>query len=103
MMSSNYLQRTGIIFLGLFLSVCLLHTRASGESGEDRKLSFTKNKTFKIVQFTDTQDDQDIDPRTVALIEAVLDDQKPNLVVFTGDNIQGGCKTPRDVDTAIDN
>jgi hypothetical protein len=66
-----------------------------------KKLQFQQDKSLKIVQFTDTQDDDEIDPRTVALIEAVLDDQQPNLVVFTGDNITKGCDTPDEVKTAI--
>ncbi len=66
-------------------------------------LRFNPDGTFKIVQFTDTQDDQDIDPRTVALIEAVLADQKPDLVVFTGDNIRSGPQTVADVKKAINN
>ena len=66
-------------------------------------LSFAPNGTFKIVQFTDTQDTQNTDPRTIALIKAVLADQKPDLVVFTGDNIRGGPQTPTDVRTAINN
>ena len=66
-------------------------------------LRFKPNGTFKIVQFTDTQDDQDIDPRTVELIKAVLADQQPDLVVFTGDNIRSGPQTPADVKKAINN
>ncbi|MEW6520948.1 MAG: metallophosphoesterase family protein [Thermodesulfobacteriota bacterium] len=66
-------------------------------------LKFSEDRNFKIVQFTDTQDDEDIDPRTVALIESVLDAESPDLVVFTGDNITGGCDTPDDVRIAIDN
>ncbi len=69
-------------------------------------LRFKSGGTFKIVQFTDTQDDQNIDPRTVALIEAVLDSERPDLVVFTGDNItktKEGPNTPADVRKAIDN
>ncbi len=66
-------------------------------------LRFGPDRTFTIVQFTDTQDDQDVDPRTVRLIEAVLDEVGPDLVVFTGDNIRSGPETPQDVRTAIDN
>jgi len=67
------------------------------------RLRFKPDGTFTIVQFTDTQDDQDIDPRTVRLIEAVLDDRQPDLVVFTGDNLRSGPQTPEDVWTAIAN
>jgi hypothetical protein len=66
-------------------------------------LRFNSNGAFTIVQFTDTQDDQDIDPRTVQLIEAVLDDQQPDLVIFTGDNISSGPENSDDVRAAIDN
>jgi hypothetical protein len=65
------------------------------------KLRFNKDKTFKIVQFTDTQDCYVIDPRTVQLIETVLDSEKPDLVVFTGDNLDGACETPDQVRIAI--
>ena len=85
--------------------LCALPVSAESQPSTESslKLRFHKNKQFKIVQFTDTQDDQEIDPRTVALMEAVLDDQKPDLVVFTGDNINGGPKTSADVAKAIEN
>lgn len=69
----------------------------------DAPLRFRPDSTFTIVQFTDTQDDQDIDPRTVRLMEAVLDDRSPDLVVFTGDNIRSGPETAEDVWRAITN
>jgi hypothetical protein len=69
---------------------------------EAQVLRFSPDRTFTIVQFTDTQDDQEMDPRTVRLIEAVLDDVGPDLVVFTGDNVRSGPKIPQDVWTAID-
>ncbi|WP_245600114.1 metallophosphoesterase family protein [Paenibacillus harenae] len=69
----------------------------------DVKLQFRADGTFKIVQFNDTQDDEDIDPRTVELMEKVLDDQKPDFVVLNGDNITGGTDTPDEVKKAINN
>ena len=92
----------------------LLPTSACQEPGDTRgtgpqmaemeigSLRFNSDGSFKIVQFTDTQDDQDIDPRTVRLMEAVLDEQKPDLVVFTGDNVRSGPETPDDVWAAIE-
>jgi hypothetical protein len=86
--------------------------RGSDEQGEpepgaavprgESVLRFRPDRTFTIVQFTDTQDDQDMDPRTVRLIEAVLDDVGPDLVVLTGDNVRSGPQTEQDVRTAID-
>jgi 3',5'-cyclic AMP phosphodiesterase CpdA len=78
--------------------------RAGGlERGhEGPGLRFHRDGTFKIVQFTDTQDGPNTDPRTVRLIETVLDDQKPDLVVFTGDQLTSACKTAADVHAGID-
>lgn len=73
-----------------------------GAPRETPALRFRPDSTFTIVQFTDTQDDQDMDPRTVRLMEAVLDDVGPDLVVFTGDIVRSGPETPQDVRTAID-
>lgn len=66
-------------------------------------MRFNDDGGFRIVQFTDTQDDEDIDARTVQLIEAVLDNQTPDLVVLIGDNITDGCDTVDDVRVAIKN
>lgn len=85
--------------------------RAGGEAGAEARherehraaLRFGADHRFKIVQFTDTQDGQDTDPRTIALIRAVLDDQRPDLVVFTGDQLTSKPKTEADVRRAIDN
>jgi len=85
-----------------------------GEVGQDRAekgagapeakptLRFGAGGTFTIVHFTDVQDDQEIDARTVQLIEAVLEDHEPDFVVFTGDNVRSGPETPADVWQAID-
>jgi len=51
-------------------------------------LKFNSGK-FKIIQLTDIQDTPDIDPETIALIEAALDQEKPDLVVLTGDQVRG--------------
>ena len=56
---------------------------ALGSRLANPSLRFGPDGTFTIVHFTDTQDDQDIDPRTVRLMEAVLDAQEPDLVIFT--------------------
>lgn len=66
-------------------------------------LHFNRGGSFRVVQFTDTQDGPDTDPRTIELIHAVLDDQQPDLVVFTGDQMTGKSKTAADVRRAINN
>lgn len=57
-----------------------------------KTLHFRKDKTFTILQFTDTHfsDGGEEDQRTLRLIEKILDLEKPDLVILTGDVISGG-------------
>lgn len=58
--------------------------------------------SFKVMQFSDTQDDEEMDPRATALMEKLLDTEKPDMVVVTGDCIAGGdCATVDQVKQAI--
>ncbi|GGM35622.1 metallophosphoesterase family protein [Promicromonospora citrea] len=68
-----------------------------------RGLRFGRDGRFRIVQFNDTQDDEKIDRRTLELMRAVLDDERPDLVVLNGDNITGGCDTPLEMHQAMNN
>lgn len=54
---------------------------------QSEKLRFHKNGTFKIVQFTDTHFDYNSEksPKTLATIKYVLDTEKPDFIIFTGD------------------
>ncbi len=66
------------------------------------ELRFRADGTFKIVSFSDTQDDETLDPRTTALMERILDAEKPDFVVIIGDCIAGGaCATIDEVKQAI--
>lgn len=51
-------------------------------------LSF-KNETFKIMQIADTQEGAKVSPDTIDLINAALDRENPDLVVYSGDQIWG--------------
>ncbi len=55
---------------------------------QNRILDF-KNSKFKIMQIADTQEIPAVSPDTIKLICAALDKEKPDLVVFTGDQIKG--------------
>lgn len=68
-----------------------------------RELRFGRDGKFKIVQFNDTQDDEKIDRRTLELMRAVLDDERPDVVILNGDNITGGCDTPLEMRQAMNN
>ncbi|MFZ5825533.1 MAG: metallophosphoesterase family protein [Bacillota bacterium] len=53
-------------------------------------LRFRQDSTFTIVQFTDThwQNGEEADQRTRTLMEQVLDQERPDLTVITGDLIE---------------
>ena len=53
------------------------------------ELKFRPNGKFRIMQIADIQDTQITSKDTIELIEAALDKDKPDLVVFTGDQIKG--------------
>lgn len=50
------------------------------------QLSF-KNKQFKIMQVADTQEGKNVSPDTLALINAAIEKENPDLVVYSGDQI----------------
>ncbi|MFE5322936.1 metallophosphoesterase family protein [Paenibacillus sp. NPDC056579] len=60
-------------------------------------LTFREDGTFTIVQFTDVhmKAGGEADDRTLALMSAVLEQEKPDLIVFTGDVIEANrCDDP---------
>lgn len=61
-----------------------------------KSLSFRKDGTFTIVQFTDLHwmDGRPEDQRTREIMERVMDAEKPDLVVITGDVIYTGPVSP---------
>lgn len=72
------------VVMVLTLSVCAFASYAP----EDDKLSFNSDGKFKIMMINDTQDvGKGNDERTVNFINAALDAEKPDLVVFVGDQL----------------
>lgn len=56
----------------------------------DKKLCFRKDGTFRILFLSDFQETYDeFDPRTIKGVNAVLDAERPDLVVLCGDNSNG--------------
>ncbi len=57
-----------------------------------KSLTFREDGTFTIVQFTDVhwQNGDEKDQQSKRLMETILDQEQPDIVVFTGDVIQ--CK-----------
>lgn len=87
------MNKKWIFFLLFSLITITLHAQ---------KLSFKKEGTFKIVQFTDmhyVHGDPKADT-TLLLIPRILDAEKPDLVVFTGDIVTGPVREGWDKITA---
>ncbi len=55
---------------------------------QNKDLNF-RNGRFRIMQIADTQEIPSVSPDTIKLMSAALDKEKPDLVVFTGDQIKG--------------
>ncbi|WP_372935620.1 metallophosphoesterase family protein [Mariniphaga sediminis] len=67
-------------------------TSTSEEAGERLSLNFNENRTFKIAQFTDIHwknDKVEECAGTTSIIRQVLEAEKPDLAVLTGDIVTG--------------
>lgn len=53
------------------------------------KLKFSENGKFKIMQIADVQESTSVSPDTIKLITLAVEKEKPDLVVFTGDQLYG--------------
>lgn len=56
---------------------------------QSNSLQFGADGKFKIVQFADIQETYVVNPDTLDFMRAVLDREKPDLVVLSGDQIKG--------------
>ncbi len=81
-------MRKTLTSLVLVMLICGISNANSG----DKTLRYREDGTFKIVQFADIhwQNGDVNDIKTSKLMEEILDVEKPDLVVMTGDNIAGG-------------
>lgn len=69
-----------------FISLCLVIALCASTL-HAQSLKFRNNGNFRIVQFTDLHYVAGAEPskKSISMMEATLDDEKPDLVVFTGD------------------
>ncbi len=87
--------------LGLTVASGVGANAAPGAKAPKPTLEFRTDGTFKVVQFNDTQDDEQTDRRTIDLMEKTLDQEKPDFVVINGDVINGGCDSELEVQQAL--
>ena len=65
-------------------------------SAQDGELQFNSNGKFKIMIFADCQDDASPKSEMISFMNDILDYAKPDLVVFTGDNVYVSTKSSFD-------
>ncbi|MDI3243255.1 metallophosphoesterase family protein [Arthrobacter sp. AL08] len=87
--------------LGVTASTGAGSEAAPGAKAPKPTLIFRPDGAFKIVQFNDTQDDEQTDRRTIELMDRTLDTEKPDFVVINGDVINGGCDSELEVKQAL--
>ena len=75
------------IILCLCMVVSLCPATVFAESAPKYTLKFDNNGKFKILVLADCQDDSNPDQRMITMIGKALDYEKPDLVVFLGDNV----------------
>lgn len=87
------------ILLGAMMSFAAVLCAADAAFSQEIQLKFDRAGRFKIVQFTDMHlhEGADKDRQTLALIGEILDAEKPQLVVLTGDTLSGAAKRPETV------
>ena len=95
------------VFSILLAVVMVLGLTLMGNAVEEESvLKFNSDGTFKIMQINDTQDVGDgVNEKMVSFIEAALDKEQPDLVVFVGDQLADFYPfgTKEDMIKAIDN
>lgn len=100
----NRFSRIKDKLLGLFsIPIFAQSTHIYSDTANKPVLKFDKWGNFKLVQFADLQDGANIDARTLELMNNVLDRERPDLVILSGDNIDGKSNTADEVKKAISN
>ena len=73
------------------------------KSTEKISLRFNENGTFRILMVSDIQETQNYDPRALAGLRAMIQAEKPDLVILGGDNCDGRkIKSKEDLQAYLD-
>jgi len=99
-MKKTFRTLLSVLMAALLVCACLVPAGAAAELPFDTSLQVNEDGTFKICMFNDLQDKRNPDSRTIALVEAVLDSEQPDLVVIAGDSISDSYVTASADDVA---
>ncbi|MBQ3519838.1 MAG: metallophosphoesterase family protein [Clostridia bacterium] len=85
-MKRNFKAVCSVLMILLLVFVCFVPAFAATLKN-DAVLQVKEDGTFKICMFNDLQDNKKPHSRTIALMDAVLDSEQPDLVVIVGDTL----------------
>ncbi len=88
-MKKRSLQKALCVLLACVLTVSTALFAFAGTPAEDIRLHFNEDGKFRILNFSDFQDDQTLDSRAKEFISRAVYITQPDLIVLTGDNIYG--------------
>ena len=91
--------------LSFIVSIIIFQLPTLTLTAQKTELQFNSNNTFKIIQFTDTHfyEGGKRSPEVLENIKAVMDAEKPDLVVLTGDIVTGNVTELKTLATALKN
>lgn len=99
-MQNNMIKKITAIFL---IGIIIIGGKSYNANPQKSQLKFEPSGEFKIVQFTDLHEHSLENKKTSELMEEILNSEKPDLVVLTGDNIDGRYLSKGDVNMVIAN
>ncbi len=89
------MRKTSTRILSAILAIMMLVglvplSLTSSAAFNDTSIRFDENGEFTLIQITDIQEDTEVHETTLALISKAMAKYEPDMVVFTGDNVESG-------------
>ncbi|MCR5484633.1 MAG: metallophosphoesterase, partial [Clostridiales bacterium] len=88
-MKKNIAVRVLSVFLCMAFILGAVNISAFATPAEDAHLHFNDDGKFRIINFSDIQDDATLDSRTKSFLRQAVLYNSPDIIVLTGDNIYG--------------
>ncbi len=88
-MNKRFVCKTLCVLLVCVFAFTAVIPAFAGTPAEDAHLHFNKDGRFRILNFSDIQDDESLESRVKTFIREAVYTACPDLIVLTGDNIYG--------------
>ena len=100
-MKKQFYRKTVCILLACALAFAAAFPAFAGTPAENAHLHFDADGKFRILNFSDIQDNESLDSRVKAFLRQAVYAAQPDLIVLTGDNIYGTKISSSNTQTAI--